>query len=57
MRMAHSGVNMRCPKCQSTSPVVNDLHTAEITPEDMVRLAARRRYVPMLESKWRGKRE
>lgn len=57
MRMAHSGLNMRCPKCQSTSPVINQLHTAEIELEDVVRAAARRRYVPMLEGKWRNKGE
>lgn len=45
MKMALSGTNMRCPKCGSTSPVINDLHTAAITPENIVCAAARRRYV------------
>ena len=45
MQMAMSGTHMRCPKCGSTSPVINDLHTACFTPEEIVRTVARRRYV------------
>lgn len=54
MRMAKSGTHMRCLRCQATSPVINQLHTAAVEPEKVVRAAARRRYVPgMLQPKWR----
>lgn len=59
MRMAMGGTHMRCPNCQSGSPVINNLHTAVTEREEIVRVAARRRYVqPMLpEQKGRGKLE
>lgn len=59
MRMSMGGTSMRCPKCRSTSPVIDDVHTAVTKREEIVRAAARRRYVPpmMLEQKWRGGRE
>lgn len=46
MEMAFSGSHMLCPRCRSTSPTINDLHTVVITPEEIVRAAARRRYIP-----------
>lgn len=49
MEISIGGMNMRCPRCSSTSPMIRDLHTAAITPEDIVRAAARRRYVRRAE--------
>ena len=46
MVMAMSRTHMRCPRCASTSPVVNNLHTAVTEPEEIVLEMARRRYVP-----------
>lgn len=45
MQMTIGGTQMRCPRCGSTSPSINDLHTAYLTPADIVHAAARRRYV------------
>lgn len=51
MRMAMGGTHMRCPNCQSTSPLIDGMGR-KVDPA-VVRLAAKRRYVPMLEKKWR----
>ena len=44
MEMAMSGTHMRCPRCHSTSPLIRDLHTAALTPEDVVRHVAMSRH-------------
>lgn len=46
MQMAMSHTFYRCTRCGSTSPEINDLHTAAVTPEEVVTAAALRRYTP-----------